>query len=82
MSPDDGNDDAPWWEHALNALSAGYDLHTQKRQKAAAERAHQLAARRKQRETGSAGSSFGSAGPRKRVKLDPDAPCCTGPRGK
>jgi hypothetical protein len=58
-------------------VSAGYELRTQRAQKLAAERDAARAARARAR-ANSAGS-FGSM-PKKRVRLDDDKPCCTGPR--
>jgi hypothetical protein len=78
---DDSN--SPWWEHALNALAAGYDAHSQKKTALEAQREAEMAQRKRQRvKAGLSGGSFSEAPVRRRVKTNPDEPCCDGPRRK
>ncbi len=72
-----------WWQHALNALVAGYDAHSQRKEAAVQQQAAELEARRRARAKGTSAprGRFGDA-PKRRVKLEPDEPCCEGPRRK
>ncbi len=76
----DDNDGGTWWEHALNAIVAGYDAHSQKRDAAQQQREAEIEARRRAR--AKAPTRIGRFGEVPRRKVKPDEPCCTGPRQK
>lgn len=71
--------DIPWWQHALNAVAAGYTVHARSRDAAAQRDEAEREAKRRQRAKGGSRGVFDGA-PRRRVKADPDEPCCDGPR--
>ncbi len=80
----DENENVPWWMHAVNAVVAGVEVSTKRKNAEAQQEEAEREARRRQRAKGSRGNSgfAGLAGPKRRVKLDPDEPCCEGPRRK
>ena len=77
------DDNTPWWEHALNALSAGVSASTQRKQAADAQADAEADQRRRARAktTNSPAGSFAEA-PVRRRRIKPEEPCCDGPRRK